>query len=134
MIEFRQHGLNNFIKKANGINKGNVDKATMATMEEARQAAYEYARRYAPKDTGELAESIYANPTDGGKGFSLGADAKHAVFNEYGSITTPIGDVSSPKAAKKTGVRPFMRVALVKVRDEFPEVFGKKFQNIIGHG
>ena len=127
MLEFRQTGS---IKKLEAFNKGNFDKTIIATMEDARQAVLEYAVGYAPKDTGKLAESIYANPVDGGKGFDLGAEALYAVFNEYGSITTPIGNVSSPKAAKKTGVRPFLRPALLKVRGEFPELFGKKFQNI----
>jgi len=132
MLEFRQRGLNDFIKKATSINKGNIDKAIIATIDDARQAAYEYAVGYAPKDTGKLAESVYANPVEGGMAFMLGATADYAVFNEYGSITTPIGDVSSPRAAKKTGVRPFLRPALLHVRQEFPKVFGGKFQNITG--
>lgn len=123
-------GLNEAI--ANMKKLSNTDKMVKETMEEARGRCEEYAMGYCPKDTGELAESIYSYSI--GNGFVIGALAKHAVFNEFGSITTPIGSPQSPIAAKKTGVRPFIRPAIYKVKQEMPEIFGKKLHEVIAHG
>lgn len=123
-------GLNETI--ANMKKLSDTDKIVSQTMDEARERCEAYALGYCPKDTGELAESIYAYST--GNGFVIGALAKHAVFNEFGSITTPIGSPQSPVAAKKTGVRPFLRPAIYHVKQEMPEIFGKKLHEMIGHG
>jgi len=130
MLEIHQTGLNDWVQKTKKMS--NMEKIMKATMDDARQRAESYAIGYCPKDTGELAESIYSHLE--GEGFVVGASAKHAVFNEYGSITTPIGDVESPIAAKKTGVRPFIRPAIYQVKKEMPEIFGKKMHEIVLHG
>ena len=109
-----------------------VRNAPSESAEEAREMAENYARGYCPVDTGELLESIYSYPIR--NGFRLGANAKHAVFNEFGSITTPIGDPSSPLPAKYVGVRPFLRPALFDVARDYPKVFNRVFMELIGHG
>lgn len=129
MIELRQEGLNDIIKL---LKKTKPKEIVEKTMEEARMKAEMYAQGYCPVDTGELIESIYTEPIS--NGFVLGADAKHAVFNEYGSITTPIGDVTAPLPAKKVGVRPFLRPALLRVREEMTDIFNKKLQRLVSHG
>lgn len=131
MLEFSQSGLNNFVKKAEGVSKGFKGKV-MEAMDDARQRAEMYAQGYCPVDTGELIESIYTELLD--NGFILGADAKHAVFNEFGSLTTPIGNVTAPVAAKKVGVRPFIRPSIYRVRQEMPKIFGGKMQELVSHG
>ena len=96
------------------------------------EKAEKYAIQMCPVDTGELQGSIYLDVDK--DGFELGASAGHAVFNEYGSITTPIGSISSPKAAKKTGFRPFLRPSVYKATRQAPEIFGKKLASISAHG
>ena len=130
MIEMKVSGLNKVVEDMKKLS--DTDKIVEKTMDEARVRCETYAIGYCPKDTGELAESIYAYST--GNGFVIGALAKHAVFNEFGSITTPIGSPHSPIAAKKVGVRPFIRPAIYKVKQEMPEIFGKKLHEVIGHG
>ena len=68
------------------------------------------------------------------KGFQLFATAKHAVFNEYGSVRTPIGNVGSPISAKKKGFRPFLRPAIYKATAEADYIFRKKLIRIMSHG
>lgn len=84
---------------------------------------------YVPFDTGELHDSVFTEVYD--DHFIIGASAKHAVFNEYGSYTTPIGAPDSPIEAKKKGYRPFLRPALYQVRREMPDVFGQKLQTLM---
>ena len=123
-------GLNKVIEDMKKLS--DTDKIIGQTMDEARERCEGYAIGYCPKDTGELAESIYSYST--GNSFVIGALAKHAVFNEFGSLTTPIGSPQSPIAAKKTGVRPFLRPSIYRVKQEMPEIFGKKLHEVIGHG
>ena len=103
-----------------------------STMNEACNLAYDWAVIYCPIDTGELVESMYKNCDE--TSFEIGANAKHAVFNEFGSIRTPIGSIESPKAAKYKGVRPFIRPAMYKVKNMFPELFWKRYSSIVEHG
>lgn len=129
MISIEQTGMEDIIGR---LKKFSMPKTVNKAMNNARERAEIYAMGYAPKDTGELAESIYSYDTDGG--FILGASAKHAVFNEYGSITTPVGSVMSPLPAKKVGIRPFLRPALLHVREEIPKLFKKYSEEIVTHG
>jgi len=80
------------------------------TIRDVAKEAEKYAKQMCPVDTGRLKKSIYLSLEK--SGFQLGASAPYAIFNEYGSITTPIGSVGSPIAAKKAGVRPFLRPAM----------------------
>jgi len=128
MLELRQKGVENLINKAKNMDS-DIRKIIDGTLDDARSRCNVYAMGYVPKDTGRLAESIYSYRIK--NGFVIGADsniAPYAIFNEYGSITTPIGDVSSPMAAKKTGVRPFLRPAIYNTIAEMDEMFGLKLK------
>lgn len=129
MITMEAHGLKRLINKTD---PKKLEASIGATMEQACERAFELAVGYCPKDTGELVESMFKEC--GKDSFSIGANARHAVFNEFGSIRTPIGDVKSPKAAKFVGVRPFIRPAIYQVKNEFPELFRKKYSSILEHG
>jgi len=121
-LQMTMKGLPELIESLDGKHIINANKETIA---DVCEYAYELAMGFCPKDTGELAESIYKECRD--DSFEIGADAPHAIFNEYGSITTPIGNVNAPKAAKKTGVRPFIRPALYRAVAEYETVFFKKY-------
>jgi len=126
MTDLQQSGLNEVVEKLKKVDKNMFNEI----MNEARVRAEFYARKYCPVDTGELENSIYSLNTN--SGFVLGASARHAIFNEYGSMTTPVGYVTSPLPAKKTGFRPFLRPAIYRVRQEMQELFGGKLQERIG--
>ena len=79
-----------------------------------------------PVDTGALRSSIFLERER--KGFVLGASASYAVFNEYGSISTPLGK------AKYHGQRPFLRPSAYKAMRIAPDVFNDYFEKIVGHG
>jgi len=129
MIELEMIGMNSILGK---LKKFSMKDAVDDTMEEAARTAKLYAEAFAPWATGELMESIYADVIPGG--FILGANARHAVFNEYGSLTTPIGTVQAPLPAKIVGVRPFLRPALYKVKQEMQKTFEKSCEELISHG
>ena len=100
---------------------------------EVGEKAKEYAEKLCPVgDTGDMKDSI--DVTFYRDGFVLEAGTEYAVFNEYGSIFTPIGSVSSPKPAKKVGFRPFLRPALYKATGEVDYIFGQKMARISMHG
>ena len=103
------------------------------TMKETGERAKYYAENiYVPVDTGELKESIDVDYDE--NGFYLYADAKHAVFNEYGSIYTPVGTVAAPKPAKYQGFRPFLRPSIYRATAEVEDIFGKKLIRTFLHG
>lgn len=129
MIELETTGMNDIIGK---LKKFSMKDAVNNTMEKASQTAKNYAETYSPWATGELRKSIYSYTIP--NGFVLGASAKHAVFNEYGSITTPIGSIQAPLPAKIVGVRPFLRPALYKVKQEISKTFKKSCEELISHG
>jgi len=129
MIALEMIGMNSILGK---LKKLSVKDAVDNTMEEAARIAKLYAENYAPLATGELKNSIYSHTVPGG--FVLGANAKHAVFNEYGSLTTPIGSVQAPLPAKIVGVRPFLRPAIYEVKQEMQKTFNKSVEELISHG
>lgn len=128
MLEFNQKCLSQIEDLKDMCNPDNLEKAVEGTMWDAEARCFVYALGNCPKDTGELAESLYTYPIK--DGFVIGDDAGHAAANEFGSITTPIGDVDAPMAAKKVGVRPFIRPAIHKVRDEFVDIFDLNYSEI----
>jgi phage gpG-like protein len=128
LLEFEQKGLKSF---TDNLKKVDVREIVKNTMRDAEKAAKEYAVGYAPKDTGELAESIYTVPIK--DGFIIGASVRYAVFNEYGSIYTPVGTIDFPLPAKKVGVRPFIRPAMRRVQQEFPKLQKKHMERVL-HG
>jgi hypothetical protein len=89
-------------------------------------------KKFVPVDTGELRDSLYTEVTK--EGFVLGANARHAVFNEYGSLYTPIGGINNPAKAKKKGFRPFIRPTLYEMRKKHRKIFHGKWYQIVGHG
>ena len=103
-----------------------------STVQDVGKKAKQYAREYSPVDTGALRKSIFLQSDK--EGFQLGAWAAHAVFNEYGSIRTPIGSVEAPIAAVKKGFRPFLRPAMYKAMREVDYIFGQKVAKIVSHG
>jgi len=94
-------------------------------MEETANNAKKYAMEYSPVDTGELKSSIDTITYQ--DGFYLYADTDYAIFNEYGSIYTPIGKVFAPIPAKYQGFRPFLRPAVYKATGEVEYLFGEKY-------
>jgi len=108
------------------------EKLYVSTVQDVGKNAKEYAHQMCPVDTGTLRDSIFLNSNK--DGFELGANAPYAVFNEYGSIYTPIGSVKSPKAAKKTGFRPFIRPSIYRATREVDSIFGQKLAEITSHG
>ena len=129
-VQIRIEGLNDIIDMLDEIEKGDWARSTM---HEIGANAKRYAKdEYCPVDTGELRSSIYLRSDK--NGFQLFATAPHAIFNEYGSIFTPIGSVENPKKAKKKGFRPFLRPAIYKATGEAEYLFRKKLAKIISHG
>jgi len=119
-------GVQNLFKKLG------EEKLYVSTVQDVGKQAKKYALQMVPVDTGMLKKSIYLKSSK--MGFELGATAKHAVFNEYGSLTTPIGSVESPMSAVKTGFRPFLRPSIYKASREVDQIFGKKLASITVHG
>jgi hypothetical protein len=125
LLSIKQTGGTKIVTRLKLLVKGkNLDKM----WSEAGDIAENHARDLSPVDTGELHASIHVE--DIKHGFILSADAEHAIFNEYGSITTPIGSVNAPKPAKYYGYRPFMRPAILRVMREIPILFNKYTQEI----
>ena len=129
MIGLEMTGLVDVI---NSFKKLKDEEIIKSTMEETGKNAKKYAKEYSPVDTDELRKSIDVDFDS--NGFYLYADIFYAVFNEYGSIRTPIGSVGSPKSAKYQGFRPFLRPAIYKARDEVEDIFGKKLVRTFLHG
>ena len=129
MIGITFSGLNDVMRMFEELGK---DELYESTMDEVADRAKDYAEQLSPVDTGTLRESI--NVIKRGTEFELYADAPYAVFNEYGSIFTPIGSVDSPKPAKYAGFRPFLRPAAYKAMREVDYIFGKKVGQITSHG
>ncbi len=131
MMSLTAKGIDSAIKK---VKNADLSKIVYEMTEEARVKAENYAKELCPVVTGNLRNSIFSYTAPGCWQFILGASAKHAVFNEYGSITTPIGTVQAPLHAKITGFRPFLRPAIYKVKEEMPKIFKKSCEEIIEHG
>jgi phage gpG-like protein len=97
------------------------------TMEAVAQDAYNLARdKYVPvyeKDGGTLRDSIFYECTK--ETCVLGATAPYAVWNEYGSIHSPLGP------GKKCGQRPFLRPAMIEARNHAQDFFNKKMYRIL---
>jgi len=99
--------------------------------DEAADWAEETAIHMCPVDTGELQASIYLKKHQ--YSFELGATAKHAVFNEYGSITTPAGSPENPISAKYAGFRPFIRPAIYDTKAKYGDWVSANFKRVM-HG
>jgi len=100
-----------------------------STVESVAEEAHKIALQICPVDTGELRKSIFLSKSR--DSFILGATAGHAIINEYGSLTTPIGSVQSPISAKKYGYRPFLRPAAYRAMQKVDYIFGQKFAEAI---
>ena len=99
---------------------------------EIMEKALNYAKAFAPEDTGRLENSIrieqeseteisiIADPVD--------ENGRHyAEANEYGSHSTPLGDATSTSG--KSCTRPFVRPAIELAFTEFENGLNKKFKD-----
>jgi HK97 gp10 family phage protein len=81
-------------------------------------------RRNAPVDTGNLINSVYAEKKGKGE-YSIVVDVPYAIFLEYGTRYIDIGTIRSPKSviskSGKASYRPFMRPAIWKMNQSFPQ-------------
>lgn len=95
--------------------------------------AKEFARENCPVgDTGNLRDSIFVVKHK--DRFELGATMPYTVFNEYGCYNIRVGSVEHPIPGRYSGMRPFLRPAMIRASRAFPEIFGKKWYEIISHG
>jgi HK97 gp10 family phage protein len=125
MIGIEVTGLKKLTDKLKKAEKSDMFEQTN---KEAANLAYERAIHNdygAPVDTGELRRSVYVNIIK--DGFELGATARHAIFNEYGSIYTPLGP------GKMSGFRPFIRPAVYHAIQRYPGIFSKNWKRVM-HG
>jgi len=129
MISFKVEGLNDVAKSFKEMGKESMYNDVMR---QTAENAVQYAKQYAPEDTGIMADDIQARMR--GKGFILECLVPWAVYNEYGTIFMPVGRPNSPKAvissSGKYAFRPFMRPATYRAMDEMSEIFGKKVMKI----
>lgn len=123
MLSFRIIGLTKVIENLNNA----ADRKHYAdAVDETIEAAVEMAKEMAPvsnptkySTSGQLEESIHA------EGGAIVADAPWAIFNEYGCWNIEVGTVRDPKGSisgsGKFAYRPFLRPALYRAIDQFPE-------------
>lgn len=97
-------------------------------MHDTGDVAWKWLQLLCPVDKGALKASTYLTKTQ--NGFEIGATAKHAVYNEYGSISTPIGDINNPLSAKYAGFRPFLRVSAHRALSELNSIFKMRVEKI----
>ena len=135
MISITMTGLNAVIKKLDFI-----PQAIQDTIMETGKNALIYAKEIAPvaptefEHSGMLRDSLrlITKPNS----FTIYSDAKdsrgtaYAHFNEYGGHFTPAGSPSNPMPARYFGYRPFIRVGILKARQEVEAVFGKKMYRL----
>ena len=76
-----------------------VDGARAAVAEETKDVADDM-RKHAPRDTGELAESIQTEIGGDGLTGTAAATARHATFVEYGTSDTPEQPFAMPAAMR----------------------------------
>lgn len=125
MIGITITGLNDVTKAFKEMEK---DELYQSTMNEVADVAYNWLQTLCPVDTGFLLSTTFV--TKQKNGFELGATAPYAVYNEFGSIYTPIGGVHSPIPAKYAGFRPFVRPAAYRAMEQLPYIFGQKVVSI----
>lgn len=108
-------------------NLGKIDKELFdKVVAEVAKETYNYAKEYAAVDTGELVDSIYHHPIS--NGWVVGATAKHAVYNEFGSWNIGIGGRISKSG--KPCFTPFLRPSAVKALNTAPAKFGVKLRAV----
>jgi len=91
------------------------------TVKEVAELTAIYAKERAAVDTGELVDSIDAEPD--GDCYVVKATAEHAWFNEFGCYNIPQGGRVSRSG--KIGYTPFMRPAAIRAKAEAGGIFAK---------
>ena len=108
------------------------EKVYLDILKQVGEQSVQYAKMYAPVDTGMMEEDIYGYLV--GEEFILTCGIDWAVYNEYGTIKMPVGSPDSPlgiiSTSGKYAFRPFMRPATIRASDEAPEIFDKKIIEI----
>jgi len=140
MIRLKLTGLQNVIDEIQKYGDSETYKNVVQSVaDNAKQQAIDWC----PKDSGELANSIRTEITDGGYGFTLSAGGTketmnasgydYAVYNEFlGSPYYEVGNVGNPLMSTDTQgnlcFRPFLRPALINARNYAVSrgIFGKK--------
>lgn len=85
------------------------------------------AKELCPVDTGQLRDSIYVR-RKGKLEYEIGFTIYYGIYNEYGwyAIESMVGDEQNP-IHYKGGYRPFLRPAVWRTIQEFPELLAKYF-------
>jgi len=129
MIGIELHGYNKMIAMAK---KADSKLALKGIMKKAGNDAKKLCRdKYVPVDKGDLKKSVFVEIMD--DAFILGANARHGVYNEYGSWNLTMGTPRNPVDANKEGYRPFIRPTLIEIRSQYPEIFRETWERIM-HG
>ena len=92
------------------------------------QAKNEAKNHLCPVKTGMLRDSIYMRKI-GKLQYELGATMYYGVWHEYGSYNIQVGTPESPNLIK-SGYSPFLRPAMYRMIQLFPEIFEQAFQDI----
>ena len=83
------------------------------------------ARMYAPRDTGDLEDSITVKKLGFGK-FAVISTVPYSEYMEFGTIYFPVGTAESPRARTSTSGKacfhPFLRSASYQKINEFPDM------------
>ena len=129
LISIKISGINELINKAK---QSSNPKMYSNSLKQMGENAIKYAKMYAPEDTGIMADDIQGHIE--GDEFIMECLVPWATFNEYGSMYMKVGTPNSPLAVISTNgkyaFRPFMRPAMYRARDEFPELFHEKWARI----
>lgn len=86
------------------------------------------AKQYAPRDTGDLEESIMNMKLGFGK-FAIVANMPYASHMEFGTRYFPVGTAENPRARTSTSGKacfhPFLRSATYEMMNEYPKMIKK---------
>jgi len=102
-------GLSNLISNLKKAGNSNFSEDVIKDL---AQIAKDAARDMCPLWTGTMKATIDVENVSA-NGFSLCAYTDYAIYNEFGSFTTPAGSIEKPIPARIYGVRPFLRPALL---------------------
>jgi len=128
MVSIEVTGLDSLIKKMQHVASPEMIDEFMAQMGDMM---LNQARAYSPVRTGDMMNGINKNTTE--QEIELFCDVPYAVYNEYGSYTTPAGTPENPiestgPVSGKVAYRPFMRSAVYTVMNEKDKIFDMVFR------
>lgn len=114
-------GIDEVIKLNNKLS--NPKKLVQSAEELIRETAM-LIRRYAPRDTGDLENSIIVVKKSNNI-WDIVVTVPYAYYMEYGTRYFPVGDVNSPRARTSTSGKPcyhpFIRPSIWYMMRKYPE-------------